>query len=396
MEWTHCRVSDLAEIISGGTPKTSIESYWNGNIPWLSVKDFSGDSKYVSSTEKTITEEGLSHSAANLLDVNDIVISARGTVGELAMLSVPMSLNQSCFGLRPKCDADYLYYLLKIKVAELKQRANGGVFGTIIRTTFDSIKCTLPLELKDQHRIASILSTYDTFIENNTKRIRLLEKMAENLYKEWFSYGKIIKGGTIVRLTDIIQITRGLSYSTAEIDCEEGLDLINLKNIQAYGGFRYDGTKKFCGKYKNEQIVCEGDLVMGVTDMTQDRRTVGSVALIPKTDKLSVISADLIKISSSISSVFLFGMFKYGNVSKYVAQFANGANVLHLRPKALHNIKVLLPNPNLINKYVDIVSPMVAEMNKLYVLSEKLARQRDLLLPRLMSGKLEVKEELLE
>lgn len=396
MEWTHCRVSDLAEIISGGTPKTSIESYWNGNIPWLSVKDFSGDSKYVSSTEKTITEEGLNHSAANLLDVNDIVISARGTVGELAMLSVPMSLNQSCFGLRPKCDADYLYYLLKIKVAELKQRANGGVFGTIIRTTFDSIKCTLPLELKDQHRIASILSTYDTFIENNTKRIRLLEKMAENLYKEWFSYGKIIKGGTIVRLTDIIQITRGLSYSTAEIDCEEGLDLINLKNIQAYGGFRYDGTKKFCGKYKNEQIVCEGDLVMGVTDMTQDRRTVGSVALIPKTDKLSVISADLIKISSSISSVFLFGMFKYGNVSKYVAQFANGANVLHLRPKALHNIKVLLPNPNLINKYVDIVSPMVAEMNKLYVLSEKLARQRDLLLPRLMSGKLEVKEELLE
>ena len=396
MEWTHCRVSDLAEIISGGTPKTSIESYWNGNIPWLSVKDFSGDSKYVSSTEKTITEEGLNHSAANLLDVNDIVISARGTVGELAMLSVPMSLNQSCFGLRPKCDADYLYYLLKIKVAELKQRANGGVFGTIIRTTFDSIKCTLPLELKDQHRIASILSTYDTFIENNTKRIRLLEKMAENLYKEWFSYGKIIKGGTIVRLTDIIQITRGLSYSTAEIDCEEGLDLINLKNIQAYGGFRYDGTKKFCGKYKNEQIVCEGDLVMGVTDMTQDRRTVGSVALIPKTDKLNVISADLIKISSSISSVFLFGMFKYGNVSKYVAQFANGANVLHLRPKALHNIKVLLPNPNLINKYVDIVSPMVAEMNKLYVLSEKLARQRDLLLPRLMSGKLEVKEELLE
>ena len=396
MEWTHCKVSDLAEIISGGTPKTSIESYWNGNIPWLSVKDFSGDSKYVSSTEKTITEEGLNHSAANLLDVNDIVISARGTVGELAMLSVPMSLNQSCFGLRPKCDADYLYYLLKIKVAELKQRANGGVFGTIIRTTFDSIKCTLPLELKDQHRIASILSTYDSLIENNTKRIRLLEKMAENLYKEWFSYGKIIKGGTIVRLTDIIQITRGLSYSTAEIDCEEGLDLINLKNIQAYGGFRYDGTKKFCGKYKNEQIVCEGDLVMGVTDMTQDRRTVGSVALIPKTDKLSVISADLIKISSSISSVFLFGMFKYGNVSKYVAQFANGANVLHLRPKALHNIKVLLPNPNLINKYVDIVSPMVAEMNKLYVLSEKLARQRDLLLPRLMSGKLEVKEELLE
>ena len=290
-------------------------------------------------------------------------------------------------------DSYYVYrYLRNLNLSGLD---TGASIPSMTQKTYNGIKILLP-NLSIQHRIASILSTYDSLIENNTKRIRLLEKMAENLYKEWFSYGKIIKGGTIVRLTDIIQITRGLSYSTAEIDCEEGLDLINLKNIQAYGGFRYDGTKKFCGKYKNEQIVCEGDLVMGVTDMTQDRRTVGSVALIPKTDKLSVISADLIKISSSISSVFLFGMFKYGNVSKYVAQFANGANVLHLRPKALHNIKVLLPNPNLINKYVDIVSPMVAEMNKLYVLSEKLARQRDLLLPRLMSGKLEVKEELLE
>ena len=297
---------------------------------------------------------------------------------------------------KEKVDRTYLYYYLLHQTPFYLGGVNGATMVHITKKNMEKKTVYIPSSLNVQHRIASILSTYDSLIENNTKRIRLLEKMAENLYKEWFSYGKIIKGGTIVRLTDIIQITRGLSYSTAEIDCEEGLDLINLKNIQAYGGFRYDGTKKFCGKYKNEQIVCEGDLVMGVTDMTQDRRTVGSVALIPKTDKLSVISADLIKISSSISSVFLFGMFKYGNVSKYVAQFANGANVLHLRPKALHNIKVLLPNPNLINKYVDIVSPMVAEMNKLYVLSEKLARQRDLLLPRLMSGKLEVKEELLE
>ena len=297
---------------------------------------------------------------------------------------------------KEKVDRTYLYYYLLHQTPFYLGGVNGATMVHITKKNMEKKTVYIPSSLNVQHRIASILSTYDSLIENNTKRIRLLEKMAENLYKEWFSYGKIIKDGTIVRLTDIIQITRGLSYSTAEIDCEEGLDLINLKNIQAYGGFRYDGTKKFCGKYKNEQIVCEGDLVMGVTDMTQDRRTVGSVALIPKTDKLSVISADLIKISSSISSVFLFGMFKYGNVSKYVAQFANGANVLHLRPKALHNIKVLLPNPNLINKYVDIVSPMVAEMNKLYVLSEKLARQRDLLLPRLMSGKLEVKEELLE
>lgn len=375
MEFEKYRLSQLLTIKNGRDYK----SLGQGSVPVF------GSGGYMCSVD------------SYLYDRPSVLLPRKGTLSNIQYYNKgPFWTVDTCYYTivnENLVDSYYVYrYLRNLNLSGLD---TGASIPSMTQKTYNGIKILLP-NLSIQHRIASILSTYDSLIENNTKRIRLLEKMAENLYKEWFSYGKIIKGGTIVRLTDIIQITRGLSYSTAEIDCEEGLDLINLKNIQAYGGFRYDGTKKFCGKYKNEQIVCEGDLVMGVTDMTQDRRTVGSVALIPKTDKLSVISADLIKISSSISSVFLFGMFKYGNVSKYVAQFANGANVLHLGPKALHNIKVLLPNPNLINKYVDIVSPMVAEMNKLYVLSEKLARQRDLLLPRLMSGKLEVKEELLE
>lgn len=375
MEFEKYRLSQLLTIKNGRDYK----SLGQGSVPVF------GSGGYMCSVD------------SYLYDRPSVLLPRKGTLSNIQYYNKgPFWTVDTCYYTivnENLVDSYYVYrYLRNLNLSGLD---TGASIPSMTQKTYNGIKILLP-NLSIQHRIASILSTYDSLIENNTKRIRLLEKMAENLYKEWFSYGKIIKGGTIVRLTDIIQITRGLSYSTAEIDCEEGLDLINLKNIQAYGGFRYDGTKKFCGKYKNEQIVCEGDLVMGVTDMTQDRRTVGSVALIPKTDKLSVISADLIKISSSISSVFLFGMFKYGNVSKYVAQFANGANVLHLRPKALHNIKVLLPNPNLINKYVDIVSPMVAEMNKLYVLSEKLACQRDLLLPRLMSGKLEVKEELLE
>ena len=244
--------------------------------------------------------------------------------------------------------------------------------------------------LSKQHHIASILSAYDNLIENNYRRIRLLEQMAENLYKEWFAYHKIKDVSAEVRLTDIVSINRGLSYSSEEIECEDGNDLINLKNIQAYGGFRLDGTKKYNGKYKKEQVVQESDLIMGVTDMTQDRRTVGSVALIPNISTLSVISADLIKLNSEIDNVYLYAMFRWGNVSKYISQFANGANVLHLRPKVLRNVKVLLPQKSLIDKFVFIVKPMIMTINKLNTENENLSRQRDLLLPRLMSGKLEV------
>ena len=117
-KWAVTRVSEMADIISGGTPKTEIAEYWNGDIPWLSVKDFSGDSKRVYSSEKSITKLGLNNSATQLLYPGDIIISARGTVGEVAQIGKRMAFNQSCYGLRAKegYSANFLYYLLKYQV----------------------------------------------------------------------------------------------------------------------------------------------------------------------------------------------------------------------------------------------------------------------------------------
>ena len=304
----------------------------------------------------------------------------------------PSEFNATDNTLITTCDTSkilyyFAYYLLKLY--NLNSFAGGAAQPLITQSILKRLKCDIP-DLEAQRRIASILSAYDNLIENNNRRIRLLEQMAENLYKEWFAYHNIVESSKEIRLTDIVSIHRGLSYSSEEIECEEGNDLINLKNIQAFGGFRLEGTKKYNGKYKAEQVVKEGDLVMGVTDMTQDRRTVGSVALIPNISNLSVISADLIKLESTIDNVFLYAMFRWGKVSKYISQFANGANVLHLRPQILKNIKVLLPKKELIDQYVSTVKPMIETINKLNTETANLTRQRDLLLPRLMSGKLEV------
>ena len=292
---------------------------------------------------------------------------------------------------KKRSDSKYYYYLFQLPYNPIKAIVNQCAQAGIRGSELQKVKVPYP-SLPTQRRIASILSAYDNLIENNNKRIRLLEQMAENLYKEWFAYHRIKDSAKEIRLTEIVSYSRGLSYSSEEIDCEDGNDLINLKNIQAFGGFRLDGTKKYDGLYKEEQIVIEGDLIMGVTDMTQDRRTVGSVALIPNITNLSVISADLIKLKSDIDNVYLYAMFRWGNVSRYISQFANGANVLHLRPQVLKNIKVMLPQKTLIEKYVSTVRPMIETINKLNTENDLLSRQRDLLLPRLMSGKLEVKE----
>ena len=173
-------LSECIEIIGGGTPKTSKKEYWGGEIPWLSVVDFNNDNRYVSKTEKTITQEGLNNCSSRLLGENDIILSARGTVGALAQLSKPMAFNQSCYGIRANELAinDYIYYLLKHSVSILKKNSYGSVFDTITRETFSRIEVLLP-DLKTQKRISEVLGSLDNKIELN-------EKINQNLDWEYY------------------------------------------------------------------------------------------------------------------------------------------------------------------------------------------------------------------
>ncbi|MBU6197461.1 MAG: restriction endonuclease subunit S [Cyanobacteria bacterium REEB446] len=187
-DWNEYSLDDVIKIIGGGTPKRSNPDYWNGEIPWLSVVDFNNDSKYVSKTSELITELGLKESSTKLLEKGQIIISARGTVGCLAQLKRKMAFNQSCYGIDGDTQYttnDYLYYLLKEKISELKTKAHGAVFDTITKETFKTIYITLP-PLPEQKRIAEILSSLDNKIEINKQISQTLEEMAEALFKSWF------------------------------------------------------------------------------------------------------------------------------------------------------------------------------------------------------------------
>jgi type I restriction enzyme S subunit len=163
------KLSDLVSIIGGGTPKTSKTEYWNGDIPWLSVKDFNNDFRYVYKTEKRITQLGLENSSTKILNKGDMIISARGTVGEIASIPYPMTFNQSCYGLRAKenmITSDFLYYLIKYNISILKNQTHGSVFDTITKSTFDEIWVDIP-GIMMQDKIATILSIIDKKIELN-------------------------------------------------------------------------------------------------------------------------------------------------------------------------------------------------------------------------------------
>lgn len=171
------KLSEIMDLIGGGTPKTTKPEYWDGDIPWLSVKDFNNDFRFVYETEKHITELGLNNSSTKLLQAGDIIISVRGTVGEIATIPFPMAFNQSCYGLRAKKEivtADFLYYLIKHNIHVLKKNTHGSVFDTITRDTFAGIEVDIP-DMDSQSKIAEILSNIDEKIEVN---VRINENLA--------------------------------------------------------------------------------------------------------------------------------------------------------------------------------------------------------------------------
>lgn len=145
--WRKYKFSDTTSIMSGGTPKTDVKGFYNGNIPFYTPKD-SDDSFFAFDTITHISQSGLDNCNSQLYPVNTVIITARGTVGKTTILAVPMAMNQSCYAL--KCDElnspYYLFFSLKNEVAALKKMANGGVFNTIIVKTFDSIYLIAPTQ----------------------------------------------------------------------------------------------------------------------------------------------------------------------------------------------------------------------------------------------------------
>ena len=145
--WEVCPLAKKIKLLSGGTPKTSEPDYWDGDIPWYSVKDAPSETDvWVIQTEKRVTKLGIENSAAQILPQGTTIISARGTVGKLALVGTAMAMNQSCYGVRGvKGYGDFFtYFALRQATADLQQRTHGTVFDTITRQTFETLDCIFP------------------------------------------------------------------------------------------------------------------------------------------------------------------------------------------------------------------------------------------------------------
>jgi len=179
-EWETKSINDLADVIGGGTPDTTVKSYWDGGIQWFTPSEI-GKNKFVDASLRTITEDGLNNSSAKLLPPNTILLSSRATIGECSLSLRECATNQGFQSLvSKKCNVDFLYYLIQTKKKDLIRKSCGSTFLEISANEVRKIQVSVPSDV-EQQKIAGLLSLIDKRIATQNKIIEKLQSLIKGL-----------------------------------------------------------------------------------------------------------------------------------------------------------------------------------------------------------------------
>ena len=257
-EWETKSINDLADVIGGGTPDTTVKSYWDGEIQWFTPSEI-GKNKYVDSSLRTITEEGLNNSSAKLLPPNTILLSSRATIGECSLSLRECATNQGFQSLvSKKCYVDFLYYLIQTKKRDLIRKSCGSTFLEISANEVRKIQVSVPTDV-EQQKIAGLLSLIDERIATQNKIIEDLKKLKSAIRKKMFS---LLKD----EYTESFEINQLLDYEqpTAYIvaNDEYSTDTSLTPVLTANKGFILGYTDEKFGIYQKGECIIFDDFTM--------------------------------------------------------------------------------------------------------------------------------------
>ena len=362
-----CKLSEIMDLIGGGTPKTSKPEYWNGNIPWITVKDFNNDFRYVYKTEKSITQLGLERSSTKLLQSGDVIISARGTVGEIATIPFAMAFNQSCYGLRAKkgmVTSDYLYYLIKHNISLLKNNTHGSVFDTITRNTFDNIEVEIP-SIEIQQKISSILNDYDKKIELNNAINNNLEQQAQAIFKmEFLSLKALPSGWRQASLIDIADYLNGLAMQKYRPSGNEiGIPVLKIKELRQGC---CDNNSELCSpNIKNEYIIHDGDVIFSWS---------GSLLVDFWCGGISGLNQHLFKVTSSKYDKWFYYAWTKHHLDHFIYIATDKATTMgHIKRDELAKAEVFIPHEADYHRIGALLQPIYDLINSNRIENKRLA-----------------------
>ena len=365
-EWKECTISDIGTVVGGATPSTKkSENYNGGSIPWITPKDLSTFSgRYISRGERNITEIGLNSCSTQLLPAHSVLFSSRAPIGYVAIAANEVCTNQGFKSVVPNENTDslFLFYLLKYNKKKIEGMGSGTTFKEVSGNTMKNIVVNIPTDKGVQEKIAAILGSIDYKIEENEQINKNLEQQAQAIYQQMF-------------------------ITNRNPNWENGLlsDLVAVR----YGK---DHKKLKDGVYP---VYGSG----GIMRYVEKPLYTGESVLIPRKGTLN----NVMYVNGafwSVDTMFYTEMLR-SNVAKFVYHFVKskdlasmnaGSAVPSMTTNILNAMQLYIPDNEILSTFEEIVSPMYSQMQENEKQSKKLTDLRDTLLPRLMSGELDISE----
>lgn len=400
-------LKDICISISDGDHNAPPKTESKDSVPFVTISDMQPDYGTFDFSKASRVPIDYYESLADIRKPRpgDIVYSVVGSFGIpiLVKTAEPFVFQRHIAILRPNRDwilPEYLYYLMASR--QFYAWADSAALGAAQRTiTLNSLRnkdIALPA-LEKQAEIVSVVQPLDHLIENNRKQIKLLEEAAQRLYKEWFIDLRfpghedteidpetgLPEGWQRDSLWAATNFIRGVSYTSNSLSSDKGHRLVNLGNLQPFGSFR-DGYEKFyTGKFRADQVLSGGDIIVGLTEQAEG--LAGYCARVPSYLEGSLVSADLALLEShTLSSEYLYCSLRFGDISRALSPFASGAKIKHLKPDHLRGVETVVPAGEVIELFSKATRPLFTKQDECRIQISAASEARTRLLPELLGG----------
>ena len=435
MTWIKEKLGKRAQVISGYAFKSSdFLDYSKSNIPIIKIKnikngyvDIDNDTQYVSKNKLNLDKK-------YIVENGDILISLTGSqitqpnsvVGRIAKCYFPnfqiCLLNQRAGKFlinEDKMNRNFLFYLLtydKYKQALALMGHGAASQANISPLQIENLEIFFPDDTKEQDKIAKFLSNYDDLIENNNRRIKILEEMAQKIYKEWFvdfkfpghetttfkasPLGKIPNDWEVGKLQDIVEFFNGYAFKSKELlkhPQKNSLSVFKQGHINRGGGFNYSGTKSWFPREKSielkKYILKKGDLLMAMTDMKNNVAILGNTAIMPM-DNSYILNqrVGLLRCKNNLNISYPY-VYMVTNSEPFLLNLRSRANSgvqVNLSTEQIKLSKLIIPASHINKLFNELITPIFEQIFLINKKNENLKQTRDILLPRLISGEINV------
>lgn len=383
--WKNMKLLEIAEIVGGGTPSTSKNEFWGEDIPWITPKDLSGYSnRYISHGERNITEEGLKNSSAKILPKGAVLLTSRAPIGYVAIAKNNLCTNQGfkSLVLKESNSSEFFYYLLKLNKNYITNMASGSTFAEISGGQVKELEFNIP-DYLTQQKIAKVLSAIDDKIELNNKINENLEQQIKALYNN--SFKNLYE---IVDISSLIDVRDGTHDSPKPK--ATGKKLITSKHLLKYGIDKTSANLISEIDYKkiNERSqVITNDILISMIG------TVGVVSLVIENPvDFCVKNVGIFRTSQAPELTYYIHCFlNSGKTQNYIHSHLAGTTQKYISLAELRTLKTPVPTKDELKNFNKLVEPIYNKLVNNTQENKNLTQLRDTLLPKLMSGEVDVK-----